>query len=161
MKKVILTLLVTIIFLGTKNAKANVNLPEDWPKITITIEIGLQPACTTNWSICKVDIGIGFLAGSAELIQATDDGKSTGHGGGGGGGGSWMINISRENFAKYYPGYLPKMDNQTSVTFESTYRLPDNVKKALGSVNDLVIQGQVAYPLKYENGFYTITFPIQ
>ncbi|MBK9984987.1 MAG: hypothetical protein IPP15_21925 [Saprospiraceae bacterium] len=71
-----------------------------------------------------------------------------------------MISISRDNFAKYYPGYLSKLDGKNTVTFESSYQMTSDIKKALGTTRDLVIQGQVPYPLKYENGVYTITFPL-
>ncbi|MGB3080080.1 MAG: hypothetical protein WBB31_13430 [Saprospiraceae bacterium] len=155
MKKVTLMLFVTLMFMVTNTALCRDNLPSDGIKIIITIEVGVPIICTPAWSICKVGLGGSALTGTAELLE-TADGKSTGPGSAR----SLMISISRDNFAKYYPGYLSKLDGKNTVTFESSYTFPPEVKKALGSSTDLIIQGNMAYPLTYGNGVYTITFPL-
>ncbi len=159
MKKVILILFSILIFQGYNRACGNENLPADWPTVTITVEIGMPRTCEQGLSVCRIDVGIQFLAGTAELLPADSDG-GVGHGGGGGGGGSWRISIPRENMVKYYPNYLSKFDGQKTVTFEASYVVPDNVRKALGAANNILIRGNVAYPLKYENGEFTITMPL-
>jgi hypothetical protein len=159
MKKVILILFVTLLFQGSNKACGNENLLPDWPKVTITVEIGMPITCANGLGVCRIDIGIQFLAGTAEVLQAASDG-GVGHGGGGGGGGSWMISIPRENMVKYYPNYLSKFDGQKTVTFEDSYAVPANVRKELGVANEIVIRGHVAYPLKFENGEYIITMPL-
>ncbi|MGB3080084.1 MAG: hypothetical protein WBB31_13450 [Saprospiraceae bacterium] len=156
MKKVILTLLVAVLIIVTNTAYCNGNRPADGIKITITIEIGSPVTCIPWWNICKIYPGSGALTGTVELVQPGDD-QVVGHGGGVG---SWLISVPRESFAKYYPGYLSKLDGKNTVTFESSYQMTSDIKKALGTTRDLVIQGQVPYPLKYENGVYTITFPL-
>ena len=153
MKKVLLTLFLSLIFLISSKANGNDRAISDFPKITITVEIGIPPTCFIAWQICRITVGVGTLAATAESFPVGD-------GSGGGGGRSWIMNIPRENFVKYYPDYAQKLDGKNSVTFEKSYALPDDVKKALQLSGDVVIKGNVAYPLKYENGEFTITFPL-
>ncbi len=155
MKKVILTLVVAVLCIATKTAYCNGNLPADGTKITIVIEFGAPGSCIPWWNICNIHPGYGALTGTVELLQAGDD-KEVGQGTRG----LWMISIPRESFAKFYPGYLSKLDGKNTVTFESSYKVTPDIKKALGTTRDLVIQGQVAYPLTFENGVYIITLPL-
>ncbi len=158
MKKVILTLLLGLVFVASTKANPYNNPSKDGIVITVTIEIGQPITCIIYWSICKITVGGSGLTGTAELLQTSDE-KNAGGGGGGGGAGSWVVNFPRDNFSKYYPGYLSKLDGKNTVTFDATYVVPPDVAKALGTTRELVIQGNVPYPLKYENGVYTITFP--
>lgn len=157
MKKVILTLLLGFVIQIAVKANSLPEVPPDGIKVTITFEIGTPIVCAIDWSICKINVGFGFLTATAESLSATDGGA--GSGSGGGGGRSWALNIPRDNFAKAYPEYLSKLDGKNTVTFNSSYTLNPEVKKALGLTGDVVVKGGVAYPLKYENGVFTITMP--
>lgn len=143
---------VALTFIAFSKANYTERIPPEWPKITITIEIGRVITCIPYWSICKVDVGVGLLAATAEAIPP-------GSGSGGGGGGSWILSLPRENFAKYYPDFLVKLDGKSTVTFQDSYTLPIQVQQALGAKKTLVVKANVAYPLKFENGEYIITFP--
>ncbi len=153
MKQIIITALLSVLLLASGNAVTLTNVPPDGPKFTITIEIGRKPSCIMAWALCNVTFGGFGLTANAESFPASG-------GSGGGGGGSWRIYIPRDNFAKYYPSYLIKLDGKSTVTFVESFTVPADVKKALGSMKDLVIQGNVAYPLTYENGEFVITFPL-
>ena len=157
MKKAFLSFLLSLIFLTVGKSNDAESISGDWPKITITIEIGQPITCIIDWAICRVDVGVGMLAATAESFP---EGGTSGGGSGGGGGGSWKIYLPRENFARYYPDYLNKLDGKSTVAFNDTYVVPENVQKALGAKQTLVIKGNVAYPLNYENGEFVITFPL-
>ena len=146
-------MILALTFFAFSKANYAERISPDWPKITITIEIGQLITCIPAWSICKIDIGAGLLAATAEAIPP-------GSGSGGGGGGSWVLSLPRENFARYYPAFLVKLDGKSTVTFEDSYTLPVEVQKALGAKKPLVIKENEAYPLKFENGEYVITFPL-
>ena len=45
------------------------------------------------------------------------------------------------------------------MVFKGDYVLPDEVKQALGVSGDLMVKAQAAYPVKFLNGNYVITFP--
>ena len=149
MKKVYLSLMLSLLCLVSVMAKEKPSLATEGPKITITVEIGRRPGCVMAWAICDFTIGGLGLAANAESLP-----------GGGGGGGSWILTLPRDNFAKQYPAYLSKLDGKSTVTFESSFIVPVDVQKALGSPKELVIQGNVAYPLKYVNGEFVMTFPL-
>ncbi len=61
-----------------------------------------------------------------------------------------------------HPGYIDlliQFDGNNLVTFPDKYVLPQDIRKALGAVDDLIIHANTPYPLKYENGEYIISFP--
>jgi hypothetical protein len=153
MKKLILTMILALMVFAVSKANNAERISPEWPKITITIEIGQLITCIPYWSICRLDVGVGLLAATAEAFPS-------GSGSGGGGGGSWILSLPREKFAIYYPAFLAKLDGKSTVTFEGSYTLPVEVQKALGAQKTLVIKANETYPLKFENGEYVITFPL-
>ena len=144
---------LALTFFAFSKANDVERISSEWPKITITIEIGHVITCIPAWSICKIDIG-------AEMLGATAEAFPPGGGSGGGGTGSWILSLPRDNFAKYYPGYLVRLDGKSTVSFENSYTLPVEVQTALGVKKPIVVKANVAYPLKFENGEYIITFPL-
>ena len=113
------------------------------PVINIRVEIGLIPLCSWKWSICDIDITVDG-SGSSQVIS-------------GNGGSSWIISIPRETLLKEYPKALEKLDGKTTVSFESDFKGSEELKRALGTYKDLMIQANATYPLRYENGNYIIT----
>ncbi len=153
MKHLLLSLLLSCIFLVPGNAGISEWFPVEGPKITISIEIGIRPNCILAWAICHIEMeGLGLNA-TIQTFPVED-------GSGGGGGGSWLLTMPRQNLARYHPEFLVKLDGKSTVTFEDTYVVPSDVKNALGSAGDLVIKGNTPYPLKHKNGEYVITLPL-
>lgn len=145
--------MLSLLCLASVMAKEKPSLTTEGPKITITVEIGRRPGCTMAWAICSFTVGGLGLTANVESFP-------TGNGGGGGGGGSWRLYLPRESFAKQYPSFLKNLDGKSTVTFESSFTVPVDVQKALGSTKELLIQENVAYPLTYENGVFVMTFPL-
>ena len=114
------------------------------PAINIRIEIGLPPMCSWKWAICDIDLTLEASGGSSQIFS-------------GNGGTSWLISIPRETLLKEYPKAVERLDGRTTVTFESDFKASEELKKALGSYKDLLIQANSTYPLRYENGNYIIT----
>lgn len=113
------------------------------PVITIKVELGLIPTCAWKFSICDIDVSVDYSA-SSQVIS-------------GNGGSSWLISIPRETLLKEYPKALERLDGQTSVSFEGDFKGSEELKRALGTYKDLIIQANATYPLRYENGNYIIT----
>lgn len=152
-------LLFALFIIDINKANTTTNPCVDGPKITISFEIGQPLTCLPRFSICDVDVTIGMsMSGNLE-ITTDPDGKGSGHGGGGGGGASWKLSFSRDNFSKFYPGYLTRIDGKNTVSFDDAFTIPAVVRKAMGATKELVVQANTPYPLKLENGLYTITFP--
>jgi hypothetical protein len=149
MKNVCLTFLFALSCLVLAKAEGVPCVPAEDIKITITIEIGMKPECSWAFSLCRITVGGSGLTANGESFPS-----------GGGGGGSWKMYIPRESFAKYYPAFLSRLDGKTTVTFEGSYLIPEDLRKALGATHELNIEANVPYPLKFENGQYVITFPL-
>ena len=145
MKKIFLLMLSVTTLLS--NGKTNQN---DWfltggPKVHITVKFGNTIDCT-GWGICEIKIGVNGLTGSLEV----DSGE----------GGSWILTIPRDTLLRYEPKFLNKFEGQSSVYFDETYILPQEVKKAAGSDAELIIRANNMYPVRYINGSYEIRFPL-
>ena len=141
-----------ILFITGFNAVANTSFPKEsvGPKVNITLEIGQPLTCFISWGICKIGIGIDILG----IAGTLEDGP-----GGGGGGGSWILSISKQEFAKKYPQFLSKLEGQSMVSFPDTVLFPENVKLAMSSPKDILLQGNSTYPVREKDGFFVIQFP--
>ena len=148
MKKLCLTLFLGAVVFICGHAREHVTTPTEGPKLTITIEFGIRPYCTLGLAICRVDVGMNGMVGTAETFP---DGN---------GGGSWLVSVPRERIAKYYPALLEKFDGNSTVTFEERYTVPVDVQKALGARGQLVIEASTPYPLKVVNDQFIITLPL-
>lgn len=154
MKCVFLSMLLALGFLIPLKASGVDWCPSEGPKFTVTIELGSKPNCNyTKFSVCRIDFGGNGMTGTIQTFPA-------GSGSGGGGGGSWILTIPRASLAKYYPQSLGSLDGKNTVTFEETFIISEEIKNALGSTSDLMVKAKTAYPLKYENGEFTITLPL-
>ncbi len=138
-------MLLMAALLSSGEAIQNEWILTDGPKVHITVRYGNTKDCT-GWGICEIGIEVDGLSGTLEV--------------GSGGGGSWILTIPRDYLLRYEPEHLNKFDGQSSVYFDDTYVLPEEVKKAAGSVTDLIIRANISYPVRYVNGSYEIRFPL-
>ena len=148
---ILLLILFSVSILNVRASQSE--FKNEGPRLTITFEIG-KPLTCEGWGICKMDFDVNW----AQVGGYVEGGSNSGSGGGGGG--SWIFAIERKSLARLKPEYLAKFEGQTSINFEHTFVLPDNVRQALGSPKELVLQGNSTYPMEYQNGYYLIRIPL-
>lgn len=70
-----------------------------------------------------------------------------------------VIQLSEDNISKYDPGLLKYFEGRTTVSFDDTYDITEEVSKGLQPRGQVVIRPGT-YPLSYQNGIYTLVFPL-
>lgn len=70
-----------------------------------------------------------------------------------------VIRLSESNLSKYDPELLKYFTGKSTVTFDDTYDITEEISKATQPQGRVIIRPGT-YPLLYQNGVYTITFPL-
>jgi len=158
MKSIYFTLLLICFTASAVKAIGNSESKPDGPVVTIYVEFGKRPGCAIWWTICSVKFG---GVGMSSTIESGP--TSSGYAGGGGGGGgasSWILRIPRKNLATYYPQFLSRLEGKSTVTFDDGFVFPSEFSQALGTSKELKFDVNEAYPLRFENDEFVITFPL-
>jgi len=144
MRKIYISLLIFFLIQSVEKANHNASLICGDPNVRITIQWGRIPNCT-GWGIC------GIVLGDENVFSAVQIDSLSGE--------YWMLVISKQDLVKYHPELISILDEKRIVTFEDSYILPPEIKKALGTSADLTIRANQIYPLTYNEGKYFIAFP--
>ncbi|TSA27400.1 MAG: hypothetical protein D4R67_06125 [Bacteroidetes bacterium] len=110
--------------------------------------------CTKYLGICKLSfcvtldftdgsLGSGFIPCSITLNRNNE----------------LIIQLSESNISKYDPALLKFFAGKTWVVMDDTYDITEEISKGMQPQGRVVIRPGT-YPLSYQHGIYTLTFPL-
>ncbi|NQV02274.1 MAG: hypothetical protein HQ542_06495 [Bacteroidia bacterium] len=70
-----------------------------------------------------------------------------------------IIQLSESSISKYDPALLKYFAGKTSVTFDETYDITEEISKGFQPQGNVIIRPGT-YQLAYENGMYTLIIPL-
>lgn len=152
MKILILLSIAVLLITGPLKSIGASESINDGPILGLYIEWGRRPDCEGSEGLCRWRL---ITTDSPDPIPTISM-----NGGSNGVDGSWSLNLPRGVLSATNPVFLAKLEGKTTVTFPETFIAPKEFSKALGTAKDLIIKGNTSYPVVYENGVFTINFPL-
>ncbi|MFH1159450.1 MAG: hypothetical protein V1733_00685 [bacterium] len=111
--------------------------------------------CTKYLGICKISICLTFnfedgSLGSGEIPCNITLGRNN----------ELIIQLTESNISRFDPALLKFLAGKTTVTFDDTYDITEEISKGLQPQGRVIIRPGT-YGFTYQDGVYTFTFPQQ
>jgi hypothetical protein len=150
MKSIILLGLIWAFNIGDVANKENKSCV-DGGSVSISFRVGHGLDCT-GWGICYLKLSFSSASGQLGAFPMMGSIKLNNLDNG------FELKFSKDELMKNQPDKLGFIDGKSEVTFTQEFQIPNEVREALESKQNLTIKPGT-YPLTFIDGIFTIKFP--